>query len=94
MSNGYQRIRNMTLRVVIGVASFVVGWTGVSVLTGLLLYEISKVFSITIQRGVSSVISVAVGALLGALPFGLLGAKWASTKWPTDENARPNVENK
>ncbi len=94
MSDGCQRIRNMTLQVVIGVASFVVGWTGASVLTGLLLYEISKVSNNTIQREVSSVISVAVGAVLGAIPFGLLGAKWASTKWPVDKNVRANAENK
>jgi hypothetical protein len=78
----------LALRVIIGVASFVIGWTGASVLTGLLLYEISKVSNITISQGVSSVISVAVGALLGAIPFGLLGAKWASTKWRLDENVR------
>ena len=94
MNKRYQRIRNQALGVIIGVASFVIGWTGASVLTGLLLYEVSKVSNISISQGVSSVISATVGALLGAIPFGLLGAKWASAKWPPDANAGASTATK
>ena len=72
------------LKTVFGVVAFTIGWTGASVLFGLLIYTICEMFGVKISYEISSTISVIAGALLGAIPFGILGAEWASKKWPRE----------
>lgn len=70
------------MTVLCGMVFLLVGWTGVSTLVGLCALWVAETFALELPFPAVFSLAVCIGGLLGGLPFGVLGTKWAAHKWP------------
>jgi hypothetical protein len=72
------------LRSLIGLWCGIVGWAGVSGLTGFALHKITDHGWLQVTYDTGFLIALIVGGLLGGFPLAMLGVDWAAKKWSAD----------